>query len=138
MAHAGGRPPLFKDPEEMQEKINEYIDECEENKVPYTITGLCYYLGFTSRQSFYDYEKNSKFSYTVKRARLFIENSYELSLRINGRSGDIFALKNFGWTDKSEIEHSGKTTHVNVDYNSLTDEEAKKLYMEQIKNINKK
>jgi hypothetical protein len=42
----------------------------------------------------------------INHAKLRIENSYELSLRKNGRSGDIFALKNFGWSDKKVVHYS--------------------------------
>lgn len=76
-----------------------------------TITGLALYIGFESRQSFYDYEKNGEFSYCIKRARLRIETEYEKRLQGNNPAGAIFALKNFGWSDKQEIdqktEHSG-------------------------------
>lgn len=105
MAKAG-QPPYYKTPEEMQAKINEYIKDCEDKEKYLTITGLCYFLGFESRQSFYDYEKREKYSYTVKRARLYIESDYEQNLRKHGRAGDIFGLKNFGWTDKQEIEQT--------------------------------
>jgi len=87
-----GHPPLYKTPELLQEAIDKYFNEgvtirkvivgsggnkqLAEIPVP-TITGLCYYLGFESRQSFYDYEEREGFSYTVKRARLFIEKEYE-------------------------------------------------------------
>lgn len=111
MSNTTGNVPYYHTPEEMQEKINAYIAECEDREDYVTITGLCYYLGFESRQSFYDYEKKEAFSYTVKRARLFIESDYEQKLRKYGRSGDIFGLKNFGWTDKQEIEHTG---HENI------------------------
>jgi hypothetical protein len=67
-----------------------------------TITGLTYYLGFASRQSFYDLENNELLSYTIKRARLFIEKEYEEQLMAGNTSGAIFALKNMGWTDKFE------------------------------------
>lgn len=73
-----------------------------------TITGLCYYLGFESRQSFYDYEQRPEFSYTVKRARLFIEQEYEEQLTTGNTVGAIFALKNMGWRDRTETELSGK------------------------------
>jgi len=99
-----GRPPVFKNPVELQGKITEYFN-LEEEK--YTITGLCLYCGFESRQSFYDYENNENFSYIVKRARLVIENMYENSLnKLGGAGGPIFALKNMGWTDRQEIEHN--------------------------------
>jgi len=98
-----GQPPKYKTPEELQEKINEYIDSLVGSENKLTITGLAYFIGFESRQSFYDYEKRELFSYTVKRARLLIESDYEQDLRKHGRSGDIFALKNFGWKDRTEI-----------------------------------
>ena len=49
--------------------------------VPFlSITGLALWLGFESRQSFYDYEKKDGFTYTIKRARALIENEYEFML----------------------------------------------------------
>jgi len=99
-----GRPPKYKTAEELQKKIDEYFEAHDK----YTISGLAYNLGFDGRQSFYDYEKKDEFSYTIKRARLRIEMYYEeLLTKGGGISGSIiFALKNFGWTDKQEIEHS--------------------------------
>lgn len=116
----GGRPSKFKTPEELQKKIDAYFKNCPDKKqfvtklgnvieIPMpTISGLCYYLGFESRQSFYDYEQVEKFSYTIKRARLFIEKEYEQLLQGNNCTGAIFALKNFGWVDKTQQEITGK------------------------------
>ncbi|MCK5602721.1 hypothetical protein KAR91_12650 [Candidatus Pacearchaeota archaeon] len=101
--HPGGRPPFYNTPEELQLKINEYIESVEGTEKKLTITGLAYFLGFESRNSFYAYEKKEGFSYTIKRARLFIESDYEQDLRKSGRTTDIFALKNFGWIDSREI-----------------------------------
>ncbi len=76
-----------------------------------TITGLALYLGFTSRQSFYDYAKpdNSKtdFSYAVANARLRIEQAYEHTVHDKGHTGAVFVLKNMGWSDKTVVEHEG-------------------------------
>ena len=102
-----GRPPIFDSPEQMQEIADKYLLECDERKVRPTITRLCYNLGFESRQSFYDYEKREQFSYIVKRLRLWIESGYEEALSNNSPTGAIFALKNMGWKDKSEVEQSG-------------------------------
>jgi hypothetical protein len=74
-----------------------------------TITGLCLYLGFDSRQSFYDYEQKVEFSYIIKKARLRIENHYEQCLQYGNVTGAIFPLKNMGWSDKQEIAVSGVT-----------------------------
>lgn len=80
-----------------------YTKDGESFEVPHiTITGLCIALGFESRQSFYDYEKNKGFSYIIKRARLFIENDYESALKAAQCTGAIFALKNMGWGDNPE------------------------------------
>lgn len=101
----GGRPPKFKNAKEMQKMINEYFDFLIEHKEKPTITGLTLYLGFSDRASFYDHEKNPGFSYTIKRARLMIETHYEQLLQY-GNAGAIFALKNMGWKDKSEVEQT--------------------------------
>lgn len=87
-------------------KDNQEVIEIE---VP-TITGLCYYLGFESRQSFYDYEERDGFTYTIKRARLFIEKHYEELLQAGNTTGAIFALKNFNWTDKQQIDSDSTLT----------------------------
>jgi hypothetical protein len=99
-----GRPPEYNTPEEIQKAIDAYLmaDDCD-----FTITGLALELGFCSRQSFYDYEEKPEFTYTIKKARLHIERAYEKKLSGKEVGGAIFALKNLGWKDKTELEHSG-------------------------------
>lgn len=104
--------PKYETPEELQAAIDKYVENPPTRKsviggqvvdIPsITISGLCYHLGFESRQSFYDYEKRDNFSYTIKRARLFIENYYEGNLINAGCTGSIFALKSMGWDDGSK------------------------------------
>jgi hypothetical protein len=115
---AGGRPPKFETDDELQECIEsffkslEYIESETGRKMmaPATITGLALALGFCSRQSMYDYEKNDKFSYTIKNARLRVENSYEQHLFTKSAGGAIFGLKNMGWADKQEIDQKVEMT----------------------------
>ena len=104
----GGRPSTFKTVEELENRIEEYRQECIEKESNPTITGLAYFLGFSDRHSFYDYEKREVFSHTIKRARLWIESIYESRLFSNSPTGPIFALKNFGWKDKTEVDMNGK------------------------------
>ena len=99
-----GRPPKYESAEQLQVAIDEYFD----SNPTLTITGLCLHLGFESRQSFYDLQKVDEFSYTIKKARMRIESAYEELLQTKAFAGAIFALKNFGWTDKQTIEHEGK------------------------------
>jgi len=99
------RPPKYGSPKELQSKIDEFfLDE----DITKSITGLCYYLGFASRQSFYDMEEKEGFTYTIKKARLRIEMYYEELLLSRAIPGAIFALKNLGWSDRQEIDHTSK------------------------------
>ena len=61
----------------------------------------------------YDYEEKSQFSYTIKRARTFIECEYEKMLHNGQCTGAIFALKNMGWKDKTEQEITGSGVQIN-------------------------
>ncbi len=103
-----GRPPIWDDPEAFGKKIDEYFAQ---QNTTLTWSGLANYLGFESRQSLEDYKKKEGFSYPIKKALLKIEEIYEKALFQKNAAGPIFALKNFGWRDKQEIdqktEHSG-------------------------------
>jgi hypothetical protein len=101
MAKSVGRPRKYDSPEQMQAAIDKYFDETEDDEL--TITGLALALDFTSRKDLINYEGYSEeYYHTLKKAKLRIENTYEKALRKHGRSGDIFALKNFDWADKIE------------------------------------
>lgn len=102
-----GRPALFANASDLQIEAERYFAEQEQKNKRPTITGLCYWLGFESRQSFYDYEEREAFSYIIKRLRLKVESGYEEALSGNTCTGAIFALKNMGWKDKTEQEISG-------------------------------
>jgi hypothetical protein len=100
-----GRPRKWTSNKLLAEAIDEYFAS---NPIEtWTITGLALSIGST-RHTLIDYENRREFAHTVKTAKQMIEHSYELSLRKYGRAGDIFALKNFGWSDKQEVEHSGE------------------------------
>jgi len=132
---------MYETAEQLQKAIQDYFDNPPTKdvlvgkgesqqviKLPVlTITGLCYQLGFESRQSFYAYEDKPEFSYTIKRARLFIEHDYEKQLQIGNTTGAIFALKNFGWSDKQEFEHSGEVNTTGFDYSKLSNAALKEL-----------
>lgn len=105
----GGRPRMYDSVEEMQDSIDRYFVHCEEKGENIKITGLALWLGFKSRQALVDYEGYSEeFHYTIKRAKLRVESAYEDRLIKRGNGGDIFALKNFKWTDSTEVKHQGE------------------------------
>lgn len=153
-----GRPPIFNNPEEMQHLIDDYFLSCKTEYVkdddgkimltskgfpivkhnPYTITGLAIALGFESRQSLYDYEKDGEFSYIVKRARLRCENHVEsgtLSGDIPPAPG-IFVLKNYGWRDNLEITGDQKKD-LGVSVTVIEERRIKQEYGELLNDQNK-
>jgi len=112
-----GRPRKYNSRKELQDEIDwyfyeAYYDSCG-NVRPISkhisVTGLALYLGFADRQSITDYSKDDKFSFTIKRAKLRIENYLEEKLEGNNVAGIIFNLKNnYGWKDKQDLEHTTK------------------------------
>jgi hypothetical protein len=98
-----GRPLKFKSVKELQKKIDAYFACCEKDGEPLTITGLALALD-TSRETLMEYGEREEFVDTIKKAKLKIEHAYELRNIKRGNAGDIFALKNFGWKDKTESD----------------------------------
>ena len=123
-----GRPPKFKNKEEMQEKIDNYFKECEGEVLknedgsiftdkngmpvivgarPLTMSGLANALGFSSRQSLLNYEGKKEFMDTIMRARARVEQYTEERLfDKNSANGAKFSLANNfeGWKEKQEVE----------------------------------
>lgn len=100
----------------MRLKAQEYFDTTPFEE--WLITGVALYLD-TTRETLLDYESGNRdlqpsseeydntiplFSDTVKWIKQKVQMSYESGLRKNGRAGDIFGLKNFGWRDKIETD----------------------------------
>jgi hypothetical protein len=121
----GGRPLAFETPEEMETKIYEYFACCDEQKEisvndkgqskviqkPYTISGLCIYLGI-SKETWSQYLKRPEYTEITAMAKLQVENYVEensLMGKINPVMS-IFNLKNnFGWTDRFEVSANAQT-----------------------------
>ena len=108
-----GAPPKYDDPSLFAAKVAEYFEYIKSQNDYPTITGLALYLGFESRQSMYEYKNKPDFTYIVKRAQLIIESHYEKGLNSNSVAGMIFALKNMGWKDKSEVESNSTVNATN-------------------------
>jgi len=106
----GGRPPLYKNADDLSDKIDEYFEyvqgeyteQLTTNLITFAdeivkvwireperiaVTGLVLYLGFESRQSLQDYKKKLKFSYPIKRALTRVEREYENFLFERNPSG---------------------------------------------------
>lgn len=147
-----GRPRKWNSAKAMQKAIDMYfeikkpeiIKDDEGNAVfdrsgkpiyemnPPTVSGLALHLGFVNRQSMYDYEKHSEFSDTIRTARTRCEQWVESA----GLSGKVhpamaqFALKNLGWRDKHELEHTGKNGGA-IRFHEMSDDQLQTMIDEE-------
>ena len=132
LGNSGGRPPMYETKEVMEEKMQEYFNTCgwKMNEVTEEVefnspkvTGLALYLGFSCKQSLYDYEEKAEFTYLIKRARSIIEMYHENGVGGKSPTGHIFVLKNMGWSDSTKIE----STNLNLNTDLTEDERRESL-----------
>lgn len=96
-----GRPLKFQSVEELENGINEYFIVTPKDE--WTWTGLALHLD-TTKETLREYKEREEFVVPLKKALLKVENGYETDLKKHGRSGTIFALKNFDWKDRNETD----------------------------------
>ena len=104
----GGRPKKFRTAKQMSRKAEEYFQLRDEQEKPYGIAGLAYFLGFT-RQTFINYNDRPEFLDTVQRLKARCEQSIE-DFAMAGKIApalSTFILKNYKWSDTTQIEQSG-------------------------------
>lgn len=101
-----GRPLKWQDPDDFERTGHEYIERCEAEKEPLTITGLALALGM-SRRMLIEYEDRPAFHDIVNLLRTHCEHYAEKAM-YTGRNpgGPIFALKNYGWKDTIDLQVS--------------------------------
>jgi hypothetical protein len=109
-----GRPLKYKTVEALEEAIDAYF---QENPINPSVVELALHLGFSSRQSMYDYQEREEFSYTIKKAVSIVESIHEKRLFEGSCAGSIFWLKNRGWNaeESKKVEHAGK-----MDFNEIS------------------
>ena len=131
-----GKPPKYKTPEEMQERIDAYFKSCEgeyrtapsgellldrrgkptrTGDAPLTMAGLQNALGFKSHRSFTDYANKKAFRLVIMKARLRVEQYAEERLfDQDGYSGAAFVLQyGFGW-NKEKAGNTVSMVSVNI------------------------
>lgn len=119
-----GRPLKFKDAKELEKKVSEYFVWADVNNKPYTIARLALFLD-VDRQTIYNYAEHQEFFDIIKRARDKIIASLEETLYIEGKPGQIFIAKNYGYTDKQEVESKNVNYNKNEDVTLLSAAERK-------------
>lgn len=137
-ARKSGRPPKYSNPEEMQEVLEKYFQECEEkvkvdadgrmifdrlghpvtyrDRIP-TISGIARALGFRSRQSLLDYQGKKGFKDIILDAKLRVEIFTEEQLYTReGCNGARFVLwNNFGWRPAADEKASSAGVRIIYD-----------------------
>lgn len=108
-----GRPLKFKSVQELEEKIEAYFKDRDDNNMPYNVTSLAIWLD-TTRETLIDYEMKDQYSYTIKKAKRKILSWKEDQLyRKSGQiAGIIFDLKNNYsdiYKDRVDHNHTGNT-----------------------------
>jgi len=116
----GGRPVKFNNPEEITKAAEAYFKRCKDEEEPITVTGLAIALD-TTRETLNQYGKKQEFSDAIKKAKLRVEHYAEIRLFGPNPAGAIFALKNFGWSDRATPEE--KDLEIEEDYTLSPDEE---------------
>ena len=105
VVNKGGKPLIFDTPEQLDEQIKAYFRYCDENDKPYTIAGMAVWLD-VDRQTIYNYAKREKYFDIIKKARDVILASWEERVIAEGKPGQIFIMKNYGYTDMNEQQQA--------------------------------
>lgn len=92
----------FVSPEILMEVCNSYFDRCDYHNAPYTLSGLCLTIGY-SREALLSPWHEPGIAEILIQARLIIEQQLEYRLLTEKKiSGITFALKQLGWSDRSQ------------------------------------
>ena len=87
----GGKPPIFKNEQELQLALLDYVKFCEEKRKMLNVAGFCAKNGF-GRDRYYEYAK--KYPNTIKAFEAGLEDAWVDRLASASATGAIFYLKN--------------------------------------------
>lgn len=101
----------FKDKEELQDRIDLFYDMCECLSMPVTYTGLMLVLGLNNKNQLSALRYHEEYGEIVRSAIASVEFFYEAKLSEGKPVGAIFALKNFGWSDRTDVAIADTDPH---------------------------
>jgi hypothetical protein len=94
-----------EDQDGSKNKVQKIIKVWDRNPEPPSVTGLTLHLNFSSKDTLYQYAKKPSFSDSIKKGLTKIEQYHEFKIGYGDKcTGNIFALKNMGWVDKTVQE----------------------------------
>lgn len=97
------RRDKFSGMDELKDRIDTYFDMCDCVGVSVTYTGLMLALGLSDKSQLSSLRYDSDYGDIVKGAISAVEFFYETKLSEGKPVGAIFALKNFGWSDRMDV-----------------------------------
>jgi len=93
-------------PEELQDNMMKYFNNCDDNELPYTKSGLMLSLCLSNNNLNDIYKRGEGFASVIEWAWLVIENNtHTLALtdKINSNIAGLTLKNCFSWTDKKEV-----------------------------------
>lgn len=118
-------PILHLTPRELVERVTLYFVECDLTKRFYTVPGLAFYIGFSTREEFHEYVQNNQDSihaYIIRRAMTYIESETVTDMMYGGgmmTGHKINLATNFNYSDTGK-KNEAPQTQINVNNNSIT------------------
>lgn len=112
-----GRPRAYDSPAQFNEAVDYYVDKCQIEGMPLTMTGLCLSMGFCGRTAMFDYATYPEFSNAVSRARLLVAHTYEMSAirDKNATAARLLACIDNFWNPTIDIKSTLLTHEQSVD-----------------------
>lgn len=121
-------PILTLTPRELVDRVTMYFIECDLVKRFYTLPGLAFHIGFSSREEFVAYltneeNKDSIHVYILKRALTYIESERVVDMLYGGglMAGHKLDLAtNFNYNDAGKKNESAQPAQTNITVNNNT------------------
>lgn len=105
-----GKPPIYKKPQEIADKFDEYLLYCKQEGRFANIAGFCRFLKIV-RDTYYEYAKKEKYADTIKMINEILEDE-TLQTKVLTPAEKIFYQKNkFGYKDKLEDDRDNSGLH---------------------------
>lgn len=96
----------YKNKEDLQKGIDAYFEECDNKKLPYTMSGLAESLEI-DRSTLVRYGERDSYANLIKKAKQKVERQLEENA-LMGKANSVFTIfnlkNNYGWQDKMEME----------------------------------
>ena len=123
----------YKTAKDLQKKVDEYFQKCDDNEKPYTKSGLQLHLGFSNHNSFKDNAKRGQdFAEIFDFANLRIMDQYESLLASGKPIGSIFWLKCQG--NYVEAGQNQENQDINITLKMSGNDERPSIKAEDIEN----